>query len=78
MNNITIIYIIVVILVVIEANKQIKVLFGTKRKAQYHTGYHEELANRYCYFGKVWVKKSVPRGNPKATGLITQSLNLSS
>ena len=57
MNNITIIYIIVVILVMSEANKLITVLFGTKRKAQYHAGYHEELAKRYCHFGKV----SAPR-----------------
>ena len=57
MNNITIIYIIVVILVMGKANKRITVLFGTKRKAQYHAGYHEELTKRYCHFGKVWKEK---------------------
>ena len=46
-ENITIIYIIVVILVMSEANKRITVLFGTKRKIQYHAGYHEEQAKRY-------------------------------
>ena len=66
MNNITIFYIIVVILVMCEANKRITVLFGTKRKAQYHAGYHEELKKRYCHFGKVWKN---PRGNPRAAGL---------
>ena len=24
--------------------------FRTKRKVQYHAGYHEELAKRYCHF----------------------------
>ena len=47
MNNITIIYIIVVILVMSEENGR------TKRKVQYHAGYHEEQAKRYCHFGKV-------------------------
>ena len=53
MNNIKIIYIIVVIVIMSEANKLKTVYFRTKRRVQYHAGYHDELAKRYCHFGKV-------------------------
>ena len=79
MNNITIIYIIVVILVISEENGR------TKRKVQYHAGYHEEQAKRYCHFGKVWSKGvlqgetpklQVLRNSEKRTGIISSALML--
>ena len=62
MNNITIIYIIVVILVMCEANKRITVLFGTKRKAQYHAGYHEELKKEVLPLWESLEEKKVLQG----------------